>query len=102
MAVTVHLALQGATRKAANEALRSFGDKVEYIPTDFLKEPKTADLVVTTNQLGPDVERWAARHMAIVVVLPEACDYLQQRVANALDNDLDLVMLDSRLSKLAV
>lgn len=103
MTVTVHLAVKSPTRKAVKAAISAdLHPRVEFVTTQFLKEPKTAQLVVTTNQLGASVERWAARHMAIVVVLPEACEYLQQRVATALAYDIDLVILDSRLSKLAV
>ncbi|GLY55346.1 hypothetical protein [Lentzea sp. NBRC 102530] len=103
MAVRIHLAARSATRKAVKAAIPAhLHDKVEFIPTAFRKEPGTADLVVTTNNLGADVERYAARHMAIVVVLPEGCEYLQQRVDNALQSGRDLVMLDFRLYKLAV
>lgn len=103
MAVTVHLAAKSPTRKAVKAAIPvHLHGKVEFITTQFLKEPKTAQLVITTNQLGAAVERWAARHMAMVVVLPEGCEYLQQRVNNALDGDQDLVILDFRLDKLAV
>lgn len=54
--------------------------------------PKSADLVVTTAGYSSPLERFAARHGAMPVVLPEAGDWLDAKV-EAKINHKELVIV---------
>lgn len=57
--------------------------------------PKRADVVVTTSGLNLEIERFAAKLSASVVVLPEAYEWLQKRVTIAVETATPFTLVDA-------
>lgn len=106
MAVTLYLAFGGRAKKAAEEAIP--GDlwpKIKQRHIQVRKDvPPRGHMVLQVGSGAPSLEqeRFAARKGAFIVALPEAGKYLEDKVRNALDTDVDLVLLDAGLMNVSV
>jgi len=109
--ITLHLRAGSPVAKLVDEAaeraeLYAEGDPWSVVTKKLValsKEiPPHAAMVLQAGRGAPKVavERWAARHSAMLACLPEAADYVHGRVARALDSGADLVLLDAGLMNL--
>jgi hypothetical protein len=104
--VTLYLAKGGRAKKAAEEAIP--GDLWPHIKQrhiDIRKNvPPRGHMVLQVGTGKPSVEQehFAARKGAFIVCLPEAGQYLEQKVRNALEFEQDLILLDAGLMTVSV
>lgn len=103
--VRLHLSPSGRVKKAMDDVIPAHlrGRVTESMPV-WREVPGKADLVVHVGKGAPgaNVAWFAAARGAMLVCLPEAYEWLQQRIAESVAESEDLVILDAGLVSMKV
>ncbi len=103
--IHLHLAPAGRVKKAMDDVIPAHlrGRVTETMPA-WREVPGKADLVVHAGkgEPGANVAWFASNRGAMLVCLPEAYTWLQQRISEAAAEGEDLVILDAGLVSMKV